>query len=93
MRIAALAASGWARRRGSVVGGIGVLAIAAYLVELLETIWAPARELARLSPFHYYAATGILAGTAQESRNLAVLGLTALAALIFSYWGYQRRDL
>lgn len=90
---AALAASGWARRRGAVVGGIGVLAIAAYLVELLETIWPPALGLARFSPFHYYAATGILAGTAQESRNLAVLGLTALAALTSAYWSYQRRDL
>jgi ABC-2 type transport system permease protein len=90
---AALAASGWARRRGAVVGGIGVVAIVAYLVELLETIWAPARELARFSPFHYYAATGILAGTAPEARNLAVLGLIALAALIFAYWSYQRRDL
>jgi ABC-2 type transport system permease protein len=89
----ALAASGWARRRGAVIGGVGVLAIAAYLVELLESIWAPARELARFSPFHYYAATGILAGTAQESRNLAVLGFTALAALALAYWRYQRRDL
>jgi ABC-type transport system involved in multi-copper enzyme maturation permease subunit len=90
---AALATSGWARRRGAVVGGVGVVAIAAYLVELLETIWAPARELASFSPFHYYAATGILAGTAPESRNLAVLGFTALAALVLAYWSYQRRDL
>jgi ABC-type transport system involved in multi-copper enzyme maturation permease subunit len=90
---AALAASGWARRRGAVVGAIGVVAIALYLVELLESIWAPARELARFSPFHYYAATGILAGTAQESRNLAVLGITALAALALAYWRHQRRDL
>jgi hypothetical protein len=69
-----LAASGWARRRGAVIGAVGVLAIAAYLVELLESIWAPARELARFSPFHYYAATGILAGTAPgpplEGRRL-----------------------
>jgi ABC-type transport system involved in multi-copper enzyme maturation permease subunit len=90
---AALAASGWARRRGAVVGALGVVAIAAYLVELLESIWAPARELARFSPFHYYAATGILAGTAPETRNLAVLGVTALAALALAYWRYQRRDL
>jgi beta-exotoxin I transport system permease protein len=89
----ALAASGWARRRGAVIGAVGVLAITAYLVELLESIWAPARELARFSPFHYYAATGILAGTAQESRNLAVLGFTAFAALALAYWRYQRRDL
>lgn len=90
---AALAASGWSRRRGAVVGAIGVLAIVMYLIELLESIWAPARELARFSPFHYYAATGILAGTAQESWNLAVLGTTALAGLVIAYWRYQRRDL
>ena len=90
---AALAASGWARRRGAVIGAMGVVAIATYLVELLESIWAPARELARFSPFHYYAATGILAGTAQETKNLAVLGTTALAAMAVAYWRYQRRDL
>lgn len=90
---AALAASGWARRRGAVVGAMGVLAIVAYLIELLEAIWAPARELARFSPFHYYAATGILSGTAPESRNLTVLGIATLAALAVAYWRYQRRDL
>lgn len=90
---AALAASGWARRRGAVVGAIGIVAIAAYLVELLESIWAPARQLAWASPFHYYAATGILAGTAPESRNLAVLSTIALAALALAYWRHQHRDL
>jgi ABC-type transport system involved in multi-copper enzyme maturation permease subunit len=90
---AALAASGWARRRGAVVGAIGLVAIATYLVELLEPMWAPVREVARLSPFHYYAATGILAGTAPELRNLVTLGATALAALALAYWRYQRRDL
>jgi ABC-type transport system involved in multi-copper enzyme maturation permease subunit len=90
---AALAASGWARRRGAVVGGIGVVAIVAYLVELLESIWAPARDLARFSPFHYYGATSIMTGMAQESRNLAILGTTALTAMAIAYWSHQRRDL
>jgi ABC-type transport system involved in multi-copper enzyme maturation permease subunit len=89
----ALAASGWARRRGAVVGAVGLVAIVMYLVELLESIWAPARELARFSPFHYYGATGILAGTAPEAKNLAVLGATALAFTALAYWRYQRRDL
>jgi ABC-type transport system involved in multi-copper enzyme maturation permease subunit len=89
----ALAASGWARRRGAVIGAVGIVAIAAYMVELLETIWAPALEIARFSPFHYYAATSILAGTAPESRNLAILGATACVALAVAYWRYQRRDL
>ena len=65
----------------------------AYLAELLETIWTPARGLARFSPFHYYAATGILSGTAAEARNLAILGATAASALALAYWRYQRRDL
>ena len=90
---AALAASGWSRRRAAVVGAIGVLAIVAYLAELLETIWTPARGIARFSPFHYYAATGILSGTAAEARNLAILGATAASALALAYWQYQRRDL
>lgn len=89
----ALAASGWARRRGAVIGAVGVVAIAAYLVELLESIWAPARELARFSPFHYYSAPGIVGGTAQGLRNLTVLALASLAALALAYWRYQRRDL
>jgi ABC-type transport system involved in multi-copper enzyme maturation permease subunit len=89
----ALAASGWARRRGAVIGAIGVVAIAAYLAELLEKIWAPAREFARFSPFHYYSAPAIVGGTAPEARNLTVLGVTALGALALAYWRYQRRDL
>jgi len=90
---AALAASGWARRRGAVVGAIGVIAHAAYLVEFLQSIWTPARAIARFSPFHYYQATGILAGAGPQARNLTVLGLTALTALALAYWSYQRRDL
>src|SRR5512145_1706423 len=57
---AALAASGWTRRRGAAVGAVAVIAITAYLVELLESIWAPARDVARFSPFHYFNASGIL---------------------------------
>jgi ABC-type transport system involved in multi-copper enzyme maturation permease subunit len=90
---AALAASGWARRRGAVVGAVGVVAIAAYLVELLESIWAPARELAPFSPFHYYSEAGIIAGTGGEARDFAVLGSIVLAAMAVAYWRYQRRDL
>jgi ABC-type transport system involved in multi-copper enzyme maturation permease subunit len=89
----ALAASGWARRRGAVVGAIGVVAIAAYLVEVLEPMWAPARQVAWVSPFHYYRAGRIIAGTAEDARNLAVLASAALVALLVAYWRYQRRDL
>jgi ABC-2 type transport system permease protein len=90
---AALAASGWTRRRGAAVGAVAIVAIAAYLVELLESIWAPARDVARFSPFHYFNASGILTGSAPEFRNLAVLGTIALAATAVAYWQFSRRDL
>jgi hypothetical protein len=90
---ATLAASGWARRRGAVVVGIGVVAVAAYVVDFLETIWTPARALAQFSPFNYFPATGILAGTASETRSLGVLGATVMAFLAVAYWRYARRDL
>jgi ABC-type transport system involved in multi-copper enzyme maturation permease subunit len=89
----ALAASGWARRRGAVIAAVGVAAIAAYLVEFLEPLWAPARDVAPFSPFHYYRAGRIIAGTAPEANNLAVLGSIAIAALAVAYWRHQRRDL
>ena len=85
----ALAASGWTRRRSAAMGAVAVMAIAAYLVELLEAIWAPARDVARFSPFHYLDASGILAGTAPESRNLAVLGSILLAATALAYWRFN----
>lgn len=89
----ALAASGWARRRGAVVAAVGVVALTAYLVEILEPLWAPAREVAFFSPFHYYRAARIVAGTAPEAKNLAVLGAAVLATLALAYWRHQRRDL
>ena len=88
----ALAASGWTRRRGAAVGAVAVTAIATYLLELLEAIWAPARDVAWLSPFHYFRASGILAGTAPE-WHLAVLGSITLAAAAIAYWRYEKRDL
>jgi ABC-2 type transport system permease protein len=90
---AALAASGWARRRSAAVGAMAVAAIALYLVELLEPIWRPARELARFSPFNYYPATGILAGTADTPWNLGVLAAVTLAGIALAYWRFQKRDL
>ncbi len=89
----ALAASGWTRRRGAAVGAVAVIAIAAYLVELLESIWAPARDVARFSPFHYLNASGILTGTAPEFRNLAVLGTICACRDGSGLLEVQRRDL
>jgi ABC-2 type transport system permease protein len=89
----ALAVSSWARRRGAALTAVAVGAVAAYLVDLLALLWSPARELGRLSPFHYFRGSAILSGTSDPWRDLSVLGALTLAATAIAYLGYQRRDM
>lgn len=90
---AALAATAWARRRGSVQALVAVAAVALYLIDFVGAAWAPARPLARLSPFHYYQGTAILAGTADSARDLSILGAAAVVGIALAYWQFARRDL
>ena len=89
----ALARAAWARRRGSAMASIGVAAVAMYLVEFIGGAWAPARRLSVLSPFHYYQASAVLAGTAEPSRDLSILAAVGAIAVVLAYWRFQRRDL
>ena len=88
-----LAASGWARRRASVMTAVALAAIASYLLEFLATIWRPLRGVAVLSPFHYFRGGEILAGTANTTLDVAVLGTITLAAVAVAYVAFRRRDL
>lgn len=90
---ATLAASAWARRRGTAQGSLAVIAIGAYVLELLGMLWAPLRDVARISPFHYFRGSAILSGTSDDWRNFGVFGSLTLAALALAYWRHQRRDL
>ena len=90
---AALAASAWARRRASALAPVAVAAVAAYLLDLLGKMWAPAETLSRLSPFHYFNGGAILAGTADPMRDLAVLGALSIAGIALAYWQFRKRDL
>jgi len=90
---AALAASAWARRRAAALGGVAIAAFAAYLIDLLGLMWAPARTFARLSPFHYFRGSAILAGTADPVRDLGVLGALTIVAIALAYWRFRTRDL
>ena len=88
-----LAASGWARRRGSAITAVGVTAVALYLLDFLATLWRPLRGVAVVSPFHYFRGGEILAGTANTTRDLAVLGTITIAAVAVAYVAFRRRDL
>jgi ABC-type transport system involved in multi-copper enzyme maturation permease subunit len=90
---AGLAVAAGARRRSTPFALVSVAAAFLYLTDLVAMSWAPARLLARLSPFHYYPAVSILAGTAPRWSNLAILlSATAVFAAI-GYWRFARRDL
>jgi hypothetical protein len=90
---AALAASGWARRRGSAIFVIAVAAIALYLIDFLATMWRPLEPLARLSPFHYFRGGEILAGTANAAQDLLVLGAFTVTGIGLAYFRFSTRDL
>jgi beta-exotoxin I transport system permease protein len=90
---ASLAASGWARRRGSAVTVVGVAAMALYLLDVLAGMWTALAGVARVSPFHYFHGGEILAGTANTAIDLTVLGGIAIAAIALAYWQFNRRDL
>jgi hypothetical protein len=88
-----LAASGWARRRGSAITAVGVTAVGLYLLDFLATLWRPFRGIAVVSPFHYFRGGEILAGTANTTRDLTVLGAITIAAVAVAYFAFRRRDL
>jgi hypothetical protein len=90
---AALAATGWARRRGSAQAPIAIAAVALYLLDLLGASWQAARPFARLSPFHYYQGAAILAGTANAALDLSILGAAGGVGIALAYWQFSRRDL
>ena len=90
---AALAASGWARRRGAAQAVIGVAAVALYLLDILGVMWAPVRDIARVSPFNYFRGSAILAGNATTARDLTVLGTLTLIGIATAYLAFRRRDL
>jgi ABC-2 type transport system permease protein len=90
---AALAVSGWARRRASAVAVVSIGAVALYLVDFLGLWWTPAEAVARFSPFFYFHGGTLIAGTADPVRNVLVLGSLTVSASLVAYARFARRDL
>ncbi len=90
---AGLAAASIARRRLSAMGPVAILAVSAYLLEVLAGAWAPIASTALFSPFHYYQGAAVLSGTADSVRDFFVLGSMSLAFATLAYWRFQVRDV
>jgi ABC-2 type transport system permease protein len=88
-----VAASAWARRRGTAVAVVAIVGVALYLLDFVGSLWRPVARLAMVSPFHYFHGGEILAGTADTTHDIVVLGSIALAGFAVSYWRFAKRDL
>ncbi len=89
----ALAIAGGARRWSTAFTTAALAAVVLYLLDFLAIDWPPMRAIAWISPFHYYPALSILAGTAPEWRNLGILMTAATVLSTIGYWRFNRRDL
>jgi len=89
----ALAIAAGARRWSTAFTTAALAAVVLYLVDFLAIGWPPMRTIAWISPFHYYPALSILAGTAPAWRNLATLMSASAILCGIGYWRFNRRDL
>jgi ABC-type transport system involved in multi-copper enzyme maturation permease subunit len=89
----ALAIAAGARRWSTAFTTSALAAVVLYLVDFLAIGWPPMRAIAWISPFHYYPALSILAGTAPAWRNVGILMTAAAILCAIGYWRFSRRDL
>jgi ABC-type transport system involved in multi-copper enzyme maturation permease subunit len=88
-----LAISAVARRR-AVAGSIaGSAAAALMLIDYLSRVWKPLREIARLSPFHYYNPLTLVMGRPLPLADIGILLGAAATAVTIAYVLFNRRDV
>jgi ABC-2 type transport system permease protein len=90
---AGLAASAFARRRGTAFGAVAVATVFLYLLNFVADAWAPAARLRPYSPFHYFPGFAVANGTAPVANDLGVLALATVALVVVAFWQFERRDL
>lgn len=89
----ALAFGAASRRRGAAGAAVGLVAVIAYLADVVSRVWEPAREVGRVSPFHYFNPLDIISGRPIEPLQAGVLLGVACAGAAAAYVLYARRDL
>jgi ABC-2 type transport system permease protein len=81
------------RRRAVAAGAAGVTALALYLLNFLAGFSPPLGPYGPVSPFHYYEAMAIVAGSATWLRDVTVLLTTTAVFCALAFAAYSRRDL
>ena len=90
---AGLAASAWARRRGTAFGAVAGLTVVLYLLNFVADAWPRASSLRPWTPFHYFPGLAVANGSAPIVRDLGTLAAVAVALVAVAYWRFERRDL
>lgn len=89
----ALLVATWSSRWTTALTLTVLTAVVLYSLDFLAIGWPPMRNIAWLSPFHYYPALDVLAGDAPMGRNLGILFSSAAVMTAVAYWQFHRRDL
>ena len=90
---ASMLASTLSDRRGRAVLAVLVVAVSSLLINFLELLWEPAKNVAFLSFLHYYRPIGMLMSGTWPWRDLAILGGIALMLWVGAGVVLQRRAL
>lgn len=88
-----LAVATFVRRRGTAFALVGMAVVVLYLLNFLSDVWAPARRIRWLSPFHYFPGFAVANGTAPTFHDLSILAIPTLVLSALAYWRFARRDL
>jgi ABC-type transport system involved in multi-copper enzyme maturation permease subunit len=68
-------------------------AVVLYLLDFLSIGWPIVRNVAWISPFHYYPALAVITGDSALAQNIATLVAASVACAGAAYWNFGRRDL
>ena len=89
----ALGVAAAARRRSVAAGAVGIVALTAYLLDYIGRVWDPARTISRISPFHYFDPTALVAGQPLSVSNAVVLVGAGIAGAVVGAVVFSKRDI
>lgn len=89
----ALAISAASRRRSIASALVGFLAVTGYLLNYVARMWKPARSVAWLSPFRYYAPFDLVMGRSIPLNHILILATICVLGCAAGYLLFARRDI
>lgn len=89
----ALLVAALSRRWTTAFTTAALAAVVLYLMDFLAIGWPLLRNIAWISPFHYYPALSVIAGESALARDITTLASASVVCAGAAYWFFARRDL